>query len=91
MRKVGEVVSEADSEIAALWTSSMLEAPRAMRHIVQTAPTDLIDNSMTMGACTLWLTFHWSGEDSYITLREDGCGRFGAEWSDAMRRRAWQS
>ncbi|QDE68672.1 ATP-binding protein [Myxococcus xanthus] len=85
MRKVGEVVSEADYEIAEPRASSMLEALRAVGYSVQTALADLIDNSITAGARNVWLTFHWGGEDSHITLRDDGRGMSEAELADAMR------
>ncbi len=63
----------------------MLEALRAVGYSVQTALADLIDNSITAGAQNVWLTFHWNGADSYITLRDDGRGMTEAELADAMR------
>ncbi|ATB39392.1 hypothetical protein CYFUS_004836 [Cystobacter fuscus] len=63
----------------------MLEALRAVGYSVQTALADLIDNSITAGARNVWLTFHWNGADSYITLRDDGRGMSEAELADAMR------
>ncbi|WNG24481.1 ATP-binding protein [Cystobacter fuscus] len=63
----------------------MLEALRAVGYSVQTALADLIDNSITAGARNVWLTFHWNGADSYITLRDDGRGMSEAELTDAMR------
>ncbi|MCY1022099.1 ATP-binding protein [Pyxidicoccus sp. MSG2] len=85
MRKVGQVVLGDDYEIAEPRASSMLEALRAVGYSVQTALADLIDNSITAGARNVWLTFHWNGEDSYITLRDDGRGMSEAELADAMR------
>jgi hypothetical protein len=85
LRRTADVPSGDDYEIAAPRASSMLEALRAVGYSVQTALADLIDNSITAGARNVWLNFHWSGADSYITLRDDGRGMSESELSDAMR------
>jgi len=83
--RAGKASSEEDFEIVEPRASSMLEALRAVGYSVQTALADLIDNSITAGAQNVWLTFHWNGADSYITLRDDGRGMTEAELADAMR------
>ena len=63
----------------------MIEAFRGFGYSPQTAIADLIDNSITAGARNIWLSAYWNGEDSYLSIRDDGTGMSEQRLSEAMR------
>lgn len=63
----------------------MIEALRGLGYNTATALADIIDNSISAGARKVDLTFHWRESDSYIVVRDNGCGMSAAELDVAMR------
>lgn len=63
----------------------MIEALRGLGYNTATALADIIDNSISAGARKVELVFHWQGMDSYIVVRDNGCGMSAAELDIAMR------
>ncbi len=78
-------VDEADYEEVAPNASAMIESMRAYGYSLPTAIADLVDNSIAAACKTVWLTFHWAGADSWISVADDGSGMTEAELRDAMR------
>jgi len=65
--------------------SAMIESMRAFGYSLPTAIADLIDNSITAGACRVWVHFEWNGRDSFVTISDDGSGMTEERLRDAMR------
>lgn len=65
--------------------SSMIESMRAYGYTLSTAIADLIDNSIAAHCRTVWLRFHWSGADSWVTILDDGDGMEESRLSNAMK------
>jgi DNA mismatch repair enzyme (predicted ATPase) len=63
----------------------MIEALRGLGYNTATALADIIDNSISAGARKVDLAFHWRESDSYIVVRDNGCGMLAAELDVAMR------
>ncbi len=59
--------------------AATMEALRGLGYTLPTAIADLIDNSISAGAGNIWLTFHWAGRESFISILDDGCGMNGEE------------
>lgn len=64
---------------------AMIESLRAFGYDLQTAIADLVDNSIAAGSKNVWLHFHWDGEYSTISIRDDGRGMTESELIEAMR------
>lgn len=64
---------------------AMVEALRGLGYTTETALADLIDNSITAGAKTVEIDFHWAGSESWITILDDGGGMTDEELDKAMR------
>jgi len=73
-----------DFEISPPSAASMLESLRAYGYSLNSAVSDLIDNSITARAKNVWITLKWSGEDSWISIRDDGIGMTEKQLSRAM-------
>lgn len=65
--------------------SAMIESMRAYGYTLATAVSDLIDNSIVANGRTVWIDSHWAGEQSWLTVSDDGEGMSGPELSAAMR------
>jgi len=63
----------------------MIESMRAHGYSLPTAIADLIDNSVAADASNVWLRFEWSGDESWISLSDDGQGMTEEELVNAMR------
>lgn len=63
----------------------MIESMRAYGYSVPTAIADLVDNSIAAQATHVWLQFHWSGANSFISVTDDGAGMSEGQLRDAMR------
>lgn len=61
-----------------------MQSIRGVGYETRTAVADLIDNSITAGASTVWLEFRWNGRDSTVTLLDDGRGMGPDELDRAM-------
>lgn len=76
---------EVQFELVEPHAAALIESMRAVGYTPQTAIADLIDNSLSAGAHNVWLSFLWDGDQSYVSLRDDGHGMTEAELSNAMR------
>ena len=65
--------------------SILLGALRGMGYSPGAAVADIIDNSITAGAKNVHINFAWNGEDSWISILDDGCGMSPDELQKAMR------
>lgn len=65
--------------------SALVESLRAFGYSLRTAVADLIDNSISAQAKNVWIRFEWSGEHSYIAIKDDGNGMSEQEIVSAMR------
>ena len=63
----------------------MIESMRAHGYTLATAIADLIDNSIAAGSRNVWLRFDWHGDDSWISVTDDGDGMNEGELIKAMR------
>lgn len=65
--------------------SSMIETFRAIGYNIETAIADIIDNSISANAKNIWINFEWLGEDTWISIKDDGVGMDENEIIQAMR------
>lgn len=65
--------------------ASMIETFRAIGYNLETAIADIIDNSISAGAKNIYIDRIWSGSDTFITIKDDGCGMNNNELIEAMR------
>jgi len=65
--------------------ASMIESLRAYGYSLNTAIADLIDNSISAGACNIWIHLHWRGDLSWISIADDGSGMDEETLRNAMR------
>ena len=65
--------------------SAMIESMRAYGYSTPMAIADLIDNSIFAGASRVWLSFHWSGADSFISIADNGRGMSEEQLVSAMK------
>ena len=65
--------------------SSMIETFRAIGYSLETAVSDIIDNSVFADAKNIWVERFWRGCKSIITIKDDGKGMSGEEIIKAMR------
>ncbi|MFN9489165.1 MAG: ATP-binding protein [Betaproteobacteria bacterium] len=72
-------------ELAIPKPTSLIESLRAVGYSVATAIADIVDNSITANAANIWITFHWDGPRSAITILDDGKGMSEAMLLEAMR------
>lgn len=73
------------AEIVEPEASALIESLRAFGYTTQGAIADLIDNSISAGARSIWIWFEWAGTDSYVTVRDDGAGMDEDQLRTAMR------
>jgi len=59
--------------------AATMEALRGLGYTLAAAVADIIDNSISAGAQNVWLTFHWVGRDSFISIVDDGHGMSAPE------------
>lgn len=64
---------------------ALIESLRSVGYSLQTAIADIIDNSVTAKADNVWITFHWGGKESSISILDDGAGMSEAKLFEAMR------
>lgn len=65
--------------------SAMIESMRAHGYTLATAIADLIDNSISARCRNVWLRFEWQGNDSWISITDDGYGMTEEKLVNAMR------
>jgi hypothetical protein len=61
-------------ELAPPLAGALIESLRGFGYSPATAIADLVDNSISAGANTVWLNFHFAGPESVITILDDGRG-----------------
>lgn len=72
-------------DIVAPEPGALIESLRSVGYTLPAAVADIVDNSIAAGAKNIWISFHWSGKDSYISILDDGCGMSEEELKNAMR------
>lgn len=65
--------------------AALVESLRAFGYTPQTAIADLVDNSITAKAKSIWINFDWDGENSRIVIGDDGGGMSESALVQAMR------
>jgi len=65
--------------------SSMIETFRAIGYSIQAAIADIIDNSISAGAKQIWIDFDWEGSNTWLAIKDNGCGMNSEELIQAMR------
>jgi hypothetical protein len=61
-----------------------IESLSALGYTLESAISDLVDNSIDAGAGTIDLDVHWNGPASYVSVADDGKGMTEAELQTAM-------
>lgn len=84
-RRNDNAAQEPDYDIAEPEASSLAESLRAFSYELPTALADLVDNSITAKARHIWIDFVWDGENSTITVTDDGHGMAAEKLVAAMR------
>jgi signal transduction histidine kinase len=77
-------MSELIYDIAEPRASAMVESLRAFGYNIQTAISDLVDNSISAGAKNVWLSFYWDGTNSHVLIRDDGHGMTESQLIEAI-------
>ena len=65
--------------------SAMIEALRGLGYSTASALADIIDNSIAASSHLIDIQFIWNGEESIITILDDGHGMDEAQLESAMR------
>ena len=64
---------------------AMIQSLRAFGYHFETSVADIIDNSIFAKAQKVWIDCVWDGEDSTISIRDDGQGMTESSLVEAMR------
>jgi len=64
---------------------AMIESLRAFGYTLETSIADIIDNSISAEAHNIWIDCNWKGEQSTISITDDGCGMTETILINAMR------
>lgn len=80
-----QLVDELDHDLVSPRADALLESLRATGYSLPDAIADLIDNCLTAGAQNVWLTFHWAGPNSWVSIVDDGTGMSRSDLVNAMR------
>jgi hypothetical protein len=72
-------------DIAAPRPEALIQSLRAFGYDLSTAIADILDNSISASSKNIAIDFFWNAEDSYISIRDDGCGMSEDELINAMR------
>ena len=67
------------------FTSTLLESMRSTGHSLESAIADIIDNSLSADAKSVWINFSWNNGDPWIAIIDDGYGMNQEELENAMR------
>lgn len=65
--------------------NAMLESLRGLGYSTATALADIVDNSVSAGASVVNIDFTWDGQNSRISILDDGHGMSDSELESAMR------
>lgn len=83
-KELSEHLLAAASEETPPKAGAMINTFRAFGYNLQTAVADIIDNSISAKAQNIWINFEWKGEDSWVTITDDGLGMDKEELVIAM-------
>ncbi len=75
----------ADFDVVGPRADALMESLRATGYSLPDAIADLIDNSLAASARNVWLSFHWAGADSSVSVVDDGLGMTCPVLVNAMR------
>ena len=64
---------------------AMIETLRAYGYHLETSIADIIDNSIYAEAHNVWVECSWDGEESTISIKDDGHGMSEEALKNAMR------
>lgn len=64
--------------------SALMQSVRGVGYDARTALADVVDNSVSAGATTVWVRFVWRGSQSFVTVLDDGCGMNSSTIDAAM-------
>ena len=62
----------------------LMQTYRSIGYCLETAMADIIDNSISAGANNIWINCSWNGDNTTISIKDDGCGMNGDEAINAM-------
>jgi hypothetical protein len=82
---MSEVVKVSDADEVAPDASQIFESLRAGGYTLATAIADIIDNSIAAPCRNIRLRFEWDGDNSWISITDDGKGMSEDELVNAMR------
>lgn len=74
-----------DWEMAEPRADALIESTRGFGYSPEAAVADLVDNSISAGAKNIDIEFKWDGENSMVSVSDDGSGMSEDELSNAMR------
>ncbi|MDD1419767.1 ATP-binding protein [Dolichospermum sp. ST_sed1] len=70
---------------AAPHPAALIEAMRSLGYTLETAVADLVDNSISHGATHVRIQFDWAGQDSTLSISDNGHGMDEPQLIEAMR------
>lgn len=65
--------------------AALIEAMRSLGYTLETAVADLVDNSISHGATHIRVQFDWSGQESTVSISDNGSGMDERQLIEAMR------
>ena len=83
----GDLIVDAndDYDIVEPGAAAMIESLRAYGYNLNTAISDLIDNSISAEADHIWIDMYWDGASSWVSIVDDGNGMDQETLVNAMR------
>lgn len=84
-KETGRAAEEAEYELQPPNAAALIQSMRSVGYTVPTAIADILDNSISARAERIWINFLWKGQDSRVTILDDGKGMTEARLSQAMR------
>lgn len=79
-----KTLNQYQAEVAAPNASSIINSYRSFGYDLNTALADILDNSISANATSIWIEFIWNGADSSITILDNGNGMSKEELVQAM-------
>lgn len=62
----------------------LMQTYRSIGYSLETALADIVDNSISAGAKNIWIGCDWQGDQTTISIKDDGCGMNNEEAVSAM-------
>ena len=63
----------------------LLSSMRDIGYSFETAVADLVDNSISASACSIWIDAEWNGGNKFVAISDDGKGLMRDDLIEAMR------